>query len=173
MGGWRWRATLRRSSRRETALLHPLFWGVASAVARPMADKCNVFGRQAERTLNHPSTTTLRRSCKQLPSRSQTFLAVPVCSAVAATTEQRSVALQHLVIGVAPRGSGGASPYRAVRAAAATTDRTYYGSGDLPADGAGEGDAVFFGSGFWICWESLSANRPASRPATPAATLSG
>jgi len=50
--------------------------GVASAVARPMADKCNAFGRQAERTLSHPSTTTLRRSCKQLPSRSH-YLARP------------------------------------------------------------------------------------------------
>jgi hypothetical protein len=53
----RWKATLRRSSHRGRARLHPLFGG--ALLATPSAD----------RTLNHPSTTTLRRSCKQLPSR--------------------------------------------------------------------------------------------------------
>jgi hypothetical protein len=50
----------------------------------------NAFGRQAERTLNHPSTTTPRRSCKQLPSRFQP---------VARWLLRRSVALQHAAAG--------------------------------------------------------------------------
>src|SRR5262249_50551518 len=54
-----WRATLRRSSHRGKAPPYPLFGG--ALLATPSADK-------AERTLNYPSTTTPRRSCKQLPS---------------------------------------------------------------------------------------------------------
>jgi hypothetical protein len=48
-----------------------------------------------------------------------------------------------------------------------------YGSGDLAVEGDCTGDAVLLAVALGISCESLSANLPASRPATPAATLSG
>jgi hypothetical protein len=63
----------------------------------------NAFGRQTERTLNHPSTTTPRRSCKQLPSRFHP---------VARWLLRRSVALQSQLVvhGNYSDGSGVLSP---------------------------------------------------------------